>query len=118
MQIKKVATDNRGDVYAFRNGKKTHTLVTFKKNGYRGGHYHQKPQWHICISGEFEVRLHDMDSGEGSKETLHEGESLYVLPRIAHLFKAINGPAVLAESRTGEYEATDYEPYRKLARPQ
>jgi dTDP-4-dehydrorhamnose 3,5-epimerase-like enzyme len=117
MEIKKVASDNRGDVHSFICGSKTHTIVSFEPNIYRGGHYHKTEQWHICLAGTLFVRLIHPQIGKEECHLLTEGMALNIPAGIAHLFKAIDGEAVLAESRTGEYEATEYEPYRALARP-
>ena len=117
MEIKKVHSDNRGDVYSFEIGERTHTIITFEPGLFRGGHYHKTSQWHICLAGILLVKLCTPDGSTEETKLLTEGQSLLIPARVPHLFKAIDGPAVLAESRTGEYEATDYEPYRKLARP-
>ena len=57
-----------------------------------------------------------MKTGEETKRMMQEGDSILIPANVSHLFRSVN-QAVLAESRIGEYEATDYEPYRKLARP-
>lgn len=115
MEITKVATDNRGDVYAFECDGKTHTLVTFKKGISRGGHYHKNVQLHTVIAGILMCQTID-ESEHETKKVMVEGESILILPGVAHMFTA-NTDAVLSESRVGPYEATDYEPYRKLCRP-
>lgn len=114
--LKKVASDNRGDIFQFNIGQRTHILVFFNGVTYRGGHYHSTPQWHICLAGKLQIKLFDVKSGVETEVNLTEGGSIMVPAYVAHLFKS-EGDAVIAESRLGEYEATDYEPYRKLARP-
>lgn len=116
MNISKVHTDNRGQVFRFDVGEKTHLLVTFEPGISRGGHYHQAGQWHIVLAGKFNVKLYYINTSEEVELCLVEGDSLFIEPEVAHLFTAI-GFSVLCESRIGEPEATDYEPYRKLARP-
>lgn len=117
MEIKKIHSDNRGDIYNYQIGNRTHVIVTFHKGIARGGHYHETAQCHIVLAGKFRVHFFDTATDEEWQETMTEGDAQVILPGVAHLFVA-EEDGVLAESRLGEYEATDYEPYRKLARPQ
>lgn len=116
MEIKKINSDNRGEIYNYQIGDRTHVIVTFKEGVHRGGHYHDTAQCHIVLAGKFKVLFCDMDTKEEWEEDMIEGDSTMIPARVAHLFKA-KEDGVLAESRIGDYEATDYEPYRKLARP-
>lgn len=116
MNITKVNSDNRGEIYSLKVGNKEVVLVSFNKDISRGGHFHKVSQWHTCLLGEFKVKLFDIELNHEEEVSLKEGESLLIEPGIVHLFTA-KGEALLAESRQGGYEATDYEPYRKLARP-
>lgn len=117
IEIIKLNSDSRGDMYGFNIGDRQHRLVTFKAGIPRGGHCHATDQWHICIAGEFDVALHNIDTGEEWVERITEGQSILIKARVAHLITPLVD-SVLAESRLGDYEATDYEPFRKLARPQ
>lgn len=121
MNIEKVSSDNRGDVFGFELNGRQHILVTFKKGVARGGHYHQTDQWHICLAGKFDVLLWPTEKAPMHIPTerhqfLTEGQSLIIPRGVAHLFIA-HEDSVLAESRDGDYEAQDYEPYRNLAKP-
>lgn len=103
-------------MYGYPLGERQHILVTYHAGKARGGHYHQTHQWHIVLGGRFRVSLHDMKTGEESVREMAEGDSILIPAEVAHLFEA-KEDAVMAESRLGGYEATDYEPFRKLARP-
>lgn len=116
MELTKVHSDNRGDLFVFNVGEKTHSIVTFNKGMARGGHYHNADQMHIILAGRFKCKLFELLTGEESESTMVEGDSILIPAKTAHLFTAEEF-GVLAESRTGEFEANDYEPYRKLARP-
>lgn len=114
MEITKVNSDKRGDVFTYQVGERTHVIVTINKGFARGGHYHKTGQWHICLAGQMVVRLRHMITGAENATRLTEGQSLYIDPNVAHLFEAEEF-SVLAESRIGGPEATDYEPWRKIA---
>lgn len=118
MEIIKINSDNRGDIYGYKIGERQHIIVTFAEKGIaRGGHYHQTDQWHICLAGKLEVKVRDMENEIETTRIMTEGSSILMPAGFAHVFIA-EEPSVIAESRIGEYEATDYEPYRKLCRPQ
>jgi len=117
MKIEKINSDNRGDIYGYKIGNRQHIIVTFNEEGIaRGGHYHKTNQWHICLAGKLNVKIRDVVNEIETERIMIESNSILIPAGFAHLFIA-EEPSVLAESRIGDYEATDYEPYRKLARP-
>lgn len=116
IEIKKINEDSRGQMYGYSLNGRQHIIVTYNSGKSRGGHYHQTHQWHIVLGGRFRVSLHDMNTGEERVREMQEGDSMYIPAGIAHLFEALE-ESVMAESRSGDYEATEYEPFRKLARP-
>src|SRR3990167_11027220 len=111
MEITKVATDNRGDVFLFENGKRTHMIVSINKGLSRGGHSHTGDQWHICLGGQMTVRVLSPDTGLERVFSMVEGDAECIPAGHPHLFTA-EEDSVVAESRMGPENTVDYEPYR------
>ena len=115
MEIIKINSDHRGHIYQFDIGEKQHIIITFNEGVARGGHYHEQEQMHIILAGSFKILLHHIDTKKEDEKKVVEGDSILIPARVAHLFIA-ESHGVIAESRIGDYVATDYEPYRQLVR--
>ena len=113
--MKKVNSDERGDIYELQFGKQSYVLVTFNEGVARGGHWHKNMQMHTLIAGKMIVILKDMEIDNTYTKVMLPGDTLYIKPKVAHLFIA-EKPSILAETRKGGYEATEYSPYRKLVK--
>ena len=115
LEIKKIHSDVRGDVFQVDfAGKQIGVLLSTKKGFMRGGHYHPRRQDMYVVKGKLEFTTTEIDKPDSEKtEILDEGDFVQISPNVVHMMKALE-ETVFFESMIGGYEAENYEPWRKI----
>ena len=112
----KVHKDVRGEICSILFRGKAFELFEIVKGAMRGGHYHVSNAQLIVLTGQILYR--EMFPGNNESETqkiLNSGDSIKIEAGKAHLVTAITDSLAI-EFREGNYEVTDYLPYRKLVK--
>ena len=96
-------------------------FVTFDRPGVvRGNHYHRRwREWFGVVSGQLEVALRDVRSGEERKLLLDSDEDRYsrleVGPWVAHAFRCVTDSAALLNYADHEWCPADRFPHVLLS---
>jgi mannose-6-phosphate isomerase-like protein (cupin superfamily) len=78
----------------------------------RGHHYHaRKTENFYVLTGEFDLLLHDLETGVKGAVLVKAGDRLYISPRVAHAFRS-RGYAQALEYSPEPYDNSDTLPYQ------
>ena len=108
-------SDSRGRIERYEvDGARFHVLFT-KAGAYRSGDMHPNTQYDLILKGEFEITLKKKKADV--KVKTGPNELIVIPPNTPHLFKSITD-TVMIEWWDGPFEATYYEPYRRIVEEQ
>jgi len=111
--------DARGTIDKLEvSGVKFNVLFT-RKGSYRSGDEHPNRQFDLVLSGEAEVTMMHRNVAGGAEITrhVHAFDTLEIPRAVPHLFY-FPVDTVMLEWWDGPFEATYYEPYRKIVEAQ
>ena len=116
--VKKVSSDEdlRGEIYDLGVDANVHvSLLTTKKGYVRGGHSHKYNEEFFVVIGKLEYHSGFEDNEQVS--VFGPGSTVRTSQGIPHYIKALDD-LVLVEfrPRDSEYEAIEYQPFRRLVK--
>lgn len=112
--FRKIHEDIRGAIIQINFHHQTYELFEIVKWASRGGHYHKVDSTFIVLYGKLIYR--QIRPGELASEyekVMQSGDSQRILADVAHVVIALDDSLAM-EFRNGEYDITNYPPYRKL----
>lgn len=115
INISKLHEDKRGAVYSIDFCNSSYELIEIVQGASRGGHYHKSPSAIFVIHGKIVYREIDPNLPLSMEKelVLHQNDMISISANMAHLVTALENSLIL-ELRKGDYEATNYPPYRRL----
>jgi len=99
--VNEVASDRRYAHIAFWSS---------PRDGKRGYHFHNKPEYLYIATGELELHVKDRESGEEASFDLRAGIKVLMPAGLAHYFLA-KQPVQVIEYHIEPYAESDTEPY-------
>lgn len=113
LQFEKEVEDVRGKIIFYTHGKMKINFIETRKGFARGGHYHKYEQDHTLISGQVEVRFHDISTSQETIQIFKAPSIIHVPKNIVHLFIALEDSTFI-ETSDSEYEMTNFPKYRQI----
>ena len=114
-RIEKIAEDFRGSSWAVLLPDGTEGVLIFTKKGVlRGGHWHNKPETSLLLSGR--MKYWKMERGKETEFVQEAGDVLHNEPGEPHLALSLEDGWLFdwrVGAKKGETVTTNYTPYRK-----
>jgi dTDP-4-dehydrorhamnose 3,5-epimerase-like enzyme len=112
--FKKIHEDARGSISMLTFRDKNFEIFETRKGASRGGHYHKTDATMMVFYGR--LLYQEVDPKEPASErklVLSRGDAIKIKSGIAHMVVALED-SVAVEFRDGDYEVTNYAPYRSI----
>jgi len=107
--------DERGTIYEFSTRPSSYFIVIYRKKGtVSGSHYHKgtiqskNPEMFYLVSGEVELFVRDIKTGEEETHIIQEKTKIEVPPNIYHEWRA-KTDIILLEFNTSREDFRGYE---------